>query len=239
VGHDIQTVEERIMKVFKTTAVLLALLSITACGGAPKLEIQTYEVKYLDQYQLSQLIEPYIFYDREGPDGMYTLSGNILTVRETSDNLGRIAMVLLSYDIKKPSVRIRVDVIEADGGGVDPAVEDIAARLRELFRFEGYQRVGGGVLLATENTRVEHSVSDERGRAFWYTFSANCGRLSQDDGDWVMNTEMTLRRGDGTEIATTALLREGQTTLVGTSASGQGDSSSKAVILAVRPEFVF
>ncbi len=228
------------MKTMRMTAMLIGLLAITGCSGSPKLDIQTYEVKHLDQHQLSQLIEPYIFYDREGADGMYTLSGNILTVRETSDNLGRIAMVLKTYDIKKPTIRLYIDVIEADDGAeVDPAVRDIANRLKEIFKFEGYRKVSGGVLLATENTRVEQSMGDERSRVFWYTFAANCGRLTQDEGDWVIFTEMTLRRADGIEISTSALLREGQTTLVGTSATSEPDSGIKAVILAVRPEIVY
>ena len=227
------------MKIMKTSALFIGLLVIAGCGRTPKLEIETFEVKYLDQHQLSQLIEPYIFYGREGADGMYTLSGSILTVRETPDNLSRIAVVLQAYDIKKPSIRLHVDVIEANGGEVDPAVQKIAEQLKELFKFEGYRKVGGGVLLTTENAQVEHSMGDKRSRTFWYTFTANCGRLSQEEGDWMLFTEMYLRRGDGMEISTSALLREGQTTLVGTSAAGDPETGSKAVILAVRPEIVY
>jgi hypothetical protein len=206
------------MKTVKMTAVLLVLLVIAGCGKAPRLEIETFEVNHIEHYQLTQLIEPYIFYGREGSEGMYTVSGNVLTVRETPDNLARIAAVLQKYDVRKPSIMLHIDVIEADGGEIDPSIQDIADRLRELFRFTGYERVAGGVT----------------GSNGTFSFQARIGRISQEDGDWTLYAEsLYLRRGDGTVIRTSAQLRVGQTTLVGTSLEGSG---AKAVILAVRPE---
>lgn len=225
------------MKTMRMTAVLIGLLVMAGCGGTPKLEIETFEVNHLNQHQLSQLIEPYIFYDREGTSGMYTLSGNILTVRETPDNLSRIAAVLHTYDIRKPSIMLHIDVIEANGGGIDPSIEDIAERLRELFRFTGYTRVAGGIISVTENGTVEQSMgaSSDPGRGV-FQFQAGFGRLTEVDGQWVLYADhLSLRRRDGTHISTSALLRVGQTTLVGTSLSGP---DVKAVILAVRPEIL-
>ncbi|MFC1628746.1 hypothetical protein ACFL3H_06490 [Gemmatimonadota bacterium] len=225
------------MKTMRMTAVLIGLIVMTGCGGAPKLEIETFEVNHLDQHSLSQLIEPYIFYDREGADGVYTLSGNILTVRETPDNLARITDVLRMYDVRKPSIMLYIDVIEADGGGIDPAIQDIADRLRELFRFTGYTKVAGGVISVTEGGTVEQTMGassgSERGS---FHFRARFGRLADEDDEWTLYAEnLDLSRQDGTTISTSALLRIGQTTLIGTSLEGP---EVKAVILAVRPEIV-
>jgi len=225
------------MKIIRMTVLFIGLLVIAGCGRTPKLEIETFEVNHLDQHQLSQLIDPYIFYDREGTSGMYTLSRNILTVRETPDNLSRIAAVLNKYDIKKPSIMLYIDVIEANGGDIDPSIQDIADRLRELFRFTGYTRVAGGVISATEGGIVEQTmgVADGGDRGS-FDFHARFGRLAHDDGEWTLYAEaLELRRKDGTKISTSALLRVGQTTLVGTSLSGP---DVKAVILAVRPEII-
>ncbi len=224
------------MKTVKMTAVLLVLLVIAGCGKAPRLEIETFEVNHIEHYQLTQLIEPYIFYGREGSEGMYTVSGNVLTVRETPDNLARIAAVLLKYDVRKPSIMLHIDVIEADGGEIDPSIQDIAERLRELFRFTGYERVAGGVMAVTEGSEIDQTmgVGGVTGSSSTFSFQARIGRISQEDGDWTLYAEsLYLRRGDGTVIRTSAQLRVGQTTLVGTSLEGSG---AKAVILAVRPE---
>ncbi|MFC1545656.1 hypothetical protein ACFL44_03100 [Gemmatimonadota bacterium] len=223
------------MKTMRMTAVLLGLFVIAGCGRTPKLEIETFEVNNLDQHRLSQLIEPYIFYGREGTDGMYTLSGNILTVRETPDNLARITDVLRMYDVRKPEIMLHIDIIEADGGDIDPSIQDIADRLRELFRFTGYTKVAGGIISVTEGGSVEQTMgaSSESERGSFH-FSARFGRLADEDGQWTLFAEsLDLRRRDGTTISTSALLRTGQTTLVGTSLEGPG---AKAVILAVRPE---
>ena len=220
------------MKTMRMTAVLIGLFVMAGCSRAPKLEIETFEVNHLDAYRLSQLVEPYIFYDREGTDGMYTLSGNVLTVRETPDNLARIAAVLHRYDIKKPSIMLHIDVIEANGGDVDPSIQDIADRLRELFRFTGYTKVAGGIISVTEDGMVKQTMGASSGSAF--EFQARFGRLANEDGEWTLYAEnLDLRRQDGTTISTSALLRVGQTTLVGTSLEGP---DVKAVILAVRPE---
>ncbi len=224
------------MKTMRMTAVLIGLLVMAGCGGTPKLEIETFEVNHLNQHQLSQLIEPYIFYDREGTSGMYTLSGNILTVRETPDNLARIGAVLHQYDIKKPSIMLHIDVIEANGGGIDPSIQDIADRLRELFRFTGYTRVAGGVISATEWSNVEQSMGVSGRGGYSFHLNASIGRLSRQEDEWVLYAEnIHLRGNNGVTISTSALLRIGQTTLVGTSLSGP---NVKAIILAVRPEII-
>jgi len=224
------------MKTLRMCAVLLGLFVIAGCGSTPKLEIETFEVNHLDSYRLSQLVEPYIFYDREGAAGMYTQSGNVLTVRETPDNLVRIAAVLQRYDIKKPSIILYIDVIEANGGDIDPSIQDIADLLRELFRFSGYTKVAGGVISVTEGGVVQQTMGASSGgnQRGSFEFQARFSQLAEEDGEWTLYAEnLSLRRQDGTNISTSALLRVGQTTLVGTSLAGP---DVKAVILAVRPE---
>ncbi len=225
------------MRLSRTVPVFAALILLAGCSRPPRIDIQTFEVRYLDEERLSQLIHPYIFFDREGAPGTYSLSGNVLTVRETPDNLSRIRAVLNEYDVKKPSILLHVDIIEANGGGIDSSFEDIKDiydRLIELFKFEGYARVAGGVLSTMEGKHVSHSMGADRARGGIYQFFAACGRLYQEDGKWVLYVEMELLSAGPTLLSTSALLREGQTTLVGTSSTGD----VKAVILAVRPEIV-
>lgn len=222
------------MRLTRTAPVFAALILLAGCSRPPRIDIQTFEIRYLDEERLSQLVHPYIFFDRDGAPGTYSLSGNVLTVRETPDNLSRIRAVLVEYDVKKPSILLHVDIIEANGGEVDPSIAGISSRLKELFKFEGYTRVAGGVLSTMEGTHVSHSMGSDRVRGGIYQFFANCGRLYQEEGKWVLYAEMELRSAGPTLLSTSALLREGQTTLVGTSSIGE----VKAVILAVRTEIV-
>jgi len=185
-------------------------------------------VKYLEMNRAHALIEPYVFRGREKNPGSITVSGNVLTVRESADNLTRIAVVLTEFDIKQPEITLHIDVIEANGGGVDPQIADIQAELSDLFKFDGYTRAAGGVLRATEDAFVSQSMGVS-GSA--YRFEARLGRLTEDEGEWLLFADLRLSQYGTDLLSTSAIIRNGQTTLVGTTLDGD----VKAVILAVRP----
>lgn len=61
---------------------------------------------------------------------------------------------------------------------------------------------------------------------------ARCGRLTEDEGEWLLFIDLQLSKYDRNLLRTSAMIRDGQTTLVGTTLDGD----VKAVILAVRLE---
>ena len=86
-----------------------------ACTGGPSLDTRTFELQYLDPEAAAEIVQPYVYGDRPGKVGMISLAGNLITVRETPDNLDRIARLLQQYDVPSPMAQLRFKIIEADG----------------------------------------------------------------------------------------------------------------------------
>jgi hypothetical protein len=151
-----------------TLPLLAALGGMTGCQG-PELDTQTFEVRYLHSSDVSRMLEPYVFDDREGAPGKISTAQGAVTVRETEDNLAKIARVLEQYDRPKPTVMLSFQIIEADGARPsDPAIAEVEAELRRLFRFEGYELMAETQVVGIQGTMIRQSVgiSGDRGLFF-------------------------------------------------------------------------
>lgn len=230
----------------------LILVAASACQrAAPQLETRTFGLEHLDGGTAEVLLWPYVYDDREVNPGMMTASDRAVTVRETEDNLERIARVLEELDQAPPEIRLHFQVIEANGAGEpDPAIAHVEAELRRIFRFEGYRLVGEAVLAPTGGGR----------------FSATLVGHDDDSGDWRITGgrfpdqpraygeaapepgSSGGRRGirldgvtlwtdeSGVVLETSVNVRPGQTLVLGSARSPDGRSG--AVILTVRAEVV-
>ena len=130
-------------------ALLPMAFLLGGCGrlGDPKLDVQTFNLDHRTGYEAAQLIEPYVFGDRAQSPGAMSATTDAITVRETRDNLEKIARVLDEFDKPLPGVRLRFQLIEADSfQDEDPAIADVVEELRDLFRFEGYRLMGEAVV---------------------------------------------------------------------------------------------
>ena len=155
------------MKPLLTSVAAVLVLATGACSG-PQLETQTFELQYLDANTAAGLIEPYIYFDRESAPGMVSTAGDmashLITVRETPDNLEKIARVLSKYDQPAPMVQLHFQVIEANGTTIkDPAIEDVESALRQLFRFEGYRLLAEAVLAGVAGSSMSQNLGGEGG----------------------------------------------------------------------------
>jgi len=124
---------------------LVGLPFLAGCGffGEPDLDVQTFNLDHRSGYEAAKLISPYVFGDREDMPGTMSATDDAITVRETRDNLEKIARVLEEFDQPQPTVRLRFQLIEADSfEDEDPAIAEVVGELRELFRFEGYRLMG-------------------------------------------------------------------------------------------------
>jgi hypothetical protein len=130
-------------------------------GRVPVLETHTFELQHLDPHQAAQMIEPYVWDDRPDAPGSMSAVDNTLTVRETEDNLEKIARVLEEFDIPRPTVRLNFQLIEADGAAQgDPAISEVEAELRRLFRYQGYRLVNEAVVGGMEGSHIEQLVGE-------------------------------------------------------------------------------
>ncbi len=138
------------MRVSRVLFVLFpAALLMGACDllGDPKLDVQTFNLDHRPGYEAAQLIDPYVFGDRAEAPGAMSATDDAITVRETRDNLEKIARVLEEFDKPLPGVLLRFQLIEADSfQDHDPAIAEVVEELRGLFRFEGYRLMGEAVV---------------------------------------------------------------------------------------------
>ena len=160
---------------FATVPLLLVLA--TACDlGGPKLEVRTFNVEAAeDQLRgVSALVQPYIYNDRPDAPGSMSVALGSITVRETPDNLDRIARVIADLDLSKtpsPSYRLIFQLIEANGSAdTDPTIADVVAELRNSLKFDGYVLKGQAHIALTPSasfTQRLQTDSDE------YSLSGN------------------------------------------------------------------
>lgn len=214
----------------------LAALSGAACDAGPQLDTRTFEVRYLAPYQVEMLIAPYVFTEREGNPGMMSPAEGAVTVRETPDNLDKIARVLSEYDRPKPTVMLTFQIIEADGpGGSDPAIADVEQELRRLFRFEGYDLVAETQVAAIQGTGIRQLVGDEGGESqFMIQTGVTEVRAGDESTTLTLDVGLTANRA-GTILETSVTIPAGHSVVLGT---GKTPDFDGALILVVRAEVV-
>lgn len=213
--------------------VLASLLTAVACGG-PRLDTRTFDLKYLRGEEARDIIRPYVFDDRPKAPGRISTQGPLITVRETPDNLDKIARVLARYDRAAPSVRLRFQVIQADGASQsDPAIAEVENALRKLFRFRGYRLVGEALVSGTEFSESSQEIAGTGGP---YGIVARIGDVSGAGDSGVVRLETFLRVPKlGEALRTSVSLRAGQTAVLG---NARLNPEGGTVILTVRPELV-
>ena len=211
---------------------LLATLAMTsllpACQASPDLETRTFALEHMPGSEAAQLIEPYIYFEREDAPGTWSTAPRAITIRETPDNLDQIARVLAEYDVARADIRLHFQLIQADGfAGRDERIAAVEEELRSLFQFEGYRLAGEALVAATDGSSVEQGLgADHFVRASIYFVSPGTIRLD----------EVSLFSYEGADrLTTTVNIRPGQTLVLG-SASRVGEDVT--LMLTVRAEEV-
>jgi hypothetical protein len=212
---------------------LVGLGVLAACSG-PTLDTRTFELKYLRGEEARDIIRPYVFDDRPDAPGQISHHGPLITIRETPDNLEKIARVLAQYDRPTPSVQLHFQIIQADGATQsDPAIAEVEGALRKLFRFRGYRLVGEALVSGTEFSESAQEISGAGGP---YTIVARIGDVSGSGDSGVVRLEAFLHLPRiGQPLQASVSLRAGQTAVLG---NARLNPEGATVILTVRPELV-
>ena len=221
------------MKTRTSCAITVAALLAACSPRGPNLDTRTFALKYLRGSDAIPIVVPYVYTDRPNAKGVFSVSDNAITVRETPDNLDKIARVLAEYDRPRPFVRLTFHLIEADGAtSTDPAIRDVEATLRRLFRFQGYRLVAEGVVSATEKGEVTQALATTPNP---YVLSASVQRLagSADSPTVELNVRLDAMRGGN--FRTTVTIPVGKTAVLG---NVQALPHGRTLILTVRPELL-
>lgn len=211
------------------TAAATAAMLATACGGGPRLDTRTFDLKYLRGAEAARMVGPYVYADRPSAKGMINYTDGTLTVRETPDNLDRIARVLAQYDRPLPLVRLTFHLIQADGATAsDPEIADIEATLRRLFRFRGYRLVQTGVLSANEGGEVQQQLGNGD-----YEITTRIRRVAGTGDSAIVDMQVHLA-GRDVRFSTDVGVPAGKTAVLG----NVGRDSHGTLILTVQPQLI-
>jgi len=218
------------------TMFVFLLAGSTACHRAPTLETRTFALQYIEPRTAEELIQPYVYADRAQASGTMSVTDNTVTVRETADNLERIARVLAQYDVPSPWVRLHFQIIEADGPGQsDERIQALEGELRELFRYEGYRLVAEAVMSGAARSHVEQVIGAGGRAAERYMLGVDIGAIRSIGDSGFVSLDVTLQSRERGALQTRINARTGQTIVLG---NAQLSSAAGTTILAVRAEFV-
>jgi len=216
---------------FSTLLALGVLVLSTGCDRPPDLEVRTFTLENLPSYAAVELIEPYVYGDREGAPGTLSSTTGAISVRETPDNLDKIARVLAEFDKVRADLRLHFQLIEADGfTDTDARISAVEVELRKIFQFRGYRLAGEAFVTATDGSEIEQlmqgtdDVYEISGRVRWV--GPGIVRLE--------NVDLSAR-SSGHALGTTVNIRPGQTLILGSSPK---DGSTATLLLTVRAEEV-
>ncbi len=204
------------------------LMLATGCRQSPRLETRTFALHHMNSGEAANLINPYVFTDRQGDPGKMSATSSAVTVRETPDNLDRIARVLKEYDKPRPDVRLRFQLIEADDfKGSDPRIAPVEKALRKIFQFHGYRLAGQTYVEATDRSEVQQRFL---GSKVPYELKMSVEWLSSDV--IRLHRVILVAQRHGLLLQTTVNVRPGQTLVLGSSPKTEGAGALLLVVTA-------
>ena len=205
------------------SGVLLAALALHVGGcdagwgesETPSLETRTFALHHMEANEAADLIGPYIYAERAGAPGIVSEAQDdspAITVRETADNLDRIAAVLAEFD-RSPErmLALKFQLISPNGSEPDPQIADVVAELRRFLRFDGYS-LAGETFVSLASGHFEQSIRTEE---ITYRISGNYRSASKKLDIELHETNVPFSSGRR-RFGTSVLIQPGKTLVLGT-----------------------
>jgi hypothetical protein len=217
----------------RTTPILIVFVALVALlagnfwgsGGGPDLDVRTFNLEHRSGYEAAELVQPYVFSDREESPGSMSATPDAISVRETPDNLDRIARVLESFDQPIPTLRLRFRLIEADSfRDVDPEIADVVEELRSLFRFEGY-RLLGEALVSVAGGTMDRQTFNQRFLGSAEDFQVRSEARLQKPGTVRLEPVQLWGGEHDILLETSVTISAGQTVVIGGARARMGERS--------------
>lgn len=215
---------------FALVALVLGLRFTAGADRPPDLEVRTFAFEHMYADQARMLIDPYVYGDREGAPGAISSVDGAISVRETPDNLDKIARVLEEFDHPRPDLRLHFQLIEADGfTDSDPRISVVETELRKVFQFRGYRLAGEAFVTATDGSGIGQMM---QGTDDVYELSAQVRWMRPE----TVRLEVRLYAEKSMHgLETTVNISPGQTLILGSSPK---PGSTATLLLTVRADEV-
>lgn len=207
-------------------AVVFALASCES-GGAEV--TRNFRLEHLGANDAISVVEPYL--TENVSVQVNTEDRRTLRIAGPAEQLDEIGDVLARHDVAR-QVRLRFQLVEADGfTDTDPAIADVEAALRELFRFEGYRQVAEALVVASQGTESSQKLLGFGNVPLELTTFID--RISLPGEGATASIAVTLDGPTGRILRTLVAVPDGQTVVLGTARPFEDRG---ALILVVRPE---
>lgn len=187
------------------------------------LETRTFTLEGVSPMEAANIIDAYVYRDRPHNPGMISADRNMLSVRETADNLDRIGRVIDELNAgagTAPETTLHFQLVEADGASeTDPRIADVEAQLRKVLRFDGY-RLLGEAFVTTQAGPIDQPIRTPDGGE--YRIEGTFGEGYEVTGNNInvvdSNRELSLTfstGGGSVLLRSTVNIRDGQTIVLG------------------------
>jgi hypothetical protein len=231
-------------------ALIALVLSSHASAQDPRnLDIRTFKLRNMRADDAAKLLGPYV----TSPGGGVFEAGSVgaITVRETFTTLTLIDSLLRTHDRPRAVMSMHFKLIAAFDSSVrDPAISELDAELRKLFKFRGYELIGEGTMLSEESTDFMSTVStkprvtgkDMAGNEMTvheaFRIRGWMDGITGTGSDQTIRLQVTLQdASNDKELLRTGLtLPIGQTVILGSTRATRTLGSRTALILLVQPD---
>lgn len=209
---------------------LVAIIVTAACSSSAE-DTRTFDLVHLSGDRAAALIRPHV---GDTAHIMYRASEEprALTVQASPERLERIEEILRRYDVPAPDVQLRFQLIEADGfTETDPAIAEVEAALRELFRFRGYRLVTEAMVRSSQHSSSSLTLQGFDDSPLF--LSVDVERITSANGSATADLQVGLGSRALQILRTRVVVPGGQTVVLGTA---RPFSDRGALILVVTPE---
>ena len=209
--------------------VLLVCAALAGCAAGGGDETRTLELVHLKPEQAQLLLEPYL-----GDDARIrsTERPPAVTITASGPKLDQLQELLRRYDVS-PAVRLRFQIIEADGFTTnDSAISEVDTALRQLFRFRGYRLIAEALAAGSSRTSTRHQLVGADDLVL--QLNVDIGDVRVTSTGRAAELRVVLARPPGDVILeSNVTVPHGQTVVLGTA---RPFPNMGALILVVRPE---
>jgi hypothetical protein len=210
----------------------------------PPVVVQTFNLRWISSMDAANLVSPYVQTPGNPSIGAFSAGPNMhaITVRGTKAMIATVDSILRVNDRQPPTLVLKFQLIAGlDSAATrDPAIADVDAALRGLFRFNGYKLLAQGSSTVGDDSQFLLTMASG---SYRYQVSGRAHTVQATGGTGSAELNVGLGRqfaaAESGNAASTPLFSTGLTVTLGQTVvlgSAAGSLTGQALILTVHTE---